>query len=196
MEKSNVERGQAMEMESSTVKVANPKTIRSSDFLLRLLALATTLVAAVVMGLAKETKVFQVPLIPGVSVINMTVPAKMRYSSALVYFVVANAISCAYSAFSLVASMGVGSRGKGLALMITIVDVIIVGLLFSANGAAATIGVLGYKGNSHVNWNKVCDVYGKFCRSVAASIVVSLIGSIIFVLLVVLSLLHLHRRSR
>lgn len=68
----------------------------------------------------------------------------------------------------------------------TVLDKFTVALLFSGNGAAAAVGVLGYKGNSHVNWNKVCNVFDKFCGQMAASIGVSLLGSLAFLLLVVI----------
>jgi len=70
-----------------------------------------------------------------------------------------------------------------------------VALLFSGNGAAAAVGVLGYKGNSHVNWKRVCNVFEKFCDQMAASIGVSLIGSLAFLLLVIIPVLRLHPRT-
>ncbi|RWR94690.1 CASP-like protein 1E2 [Cinnamomum micranthum f. kanehirae] len=183
------------EYKNNHVKVANPKPFRFSNFLLRILAMATTFVAAIVMGLAKETETVPFVLIPGTDPLFVPVSAKMRYSSSFVFFVVANAIACAYSAFSLLVTIG-GSKGsRALALGITILDVIMVALLFSGNGAATTVGLLGYKGNSHVGWNKVCNTFEKFCRNVMASLIVSQIGSISFVLLVAISIFDLHRRS-
>ncbi|XP_058077062.1 CASP-like protein 1E2 [Magnolia sinica] len=181
------------ESRSIDVKVANPKSIRSSDFLLRFLAIATTLTAAIVMGVANETKTVPITLLPGADPIFIAVPAKMRYSSAFIYFVVVNAIASAYALFSLLATM---AGGKGLALFIIALDLMMVALLSSGNGAAAAIGVLGYNGNKHVRWNKVCNVFDKFCRHVAGSLVVSLIGALAFLLLVLCSILNLHRRSR
>ncbi|XP_010245385.1 PREDICTED: CASP-like protein 1E2 [Nelumbo nucifera] len=176
-------------------EVANPRGVRSSDFLLRLLALATTLVAATVMGVARETKVVSFPLLPNLSPYKISVTAKSRYSSALVYFLVSNAIACAYAALSLLLSLAKQAGTDAFSLAIIVLDVMMVGLLFSGNGAAAAIGVVGYEGNSHANWQKVCDVFGTYCRQVTASIVVSLIGSLLFLLLVVLGVLNLRRRS-
>eukprot|EP00262_Sarcandra_glabra_P018667 TRINITY_DN6784_c0_g1_i1.p1 TRINITY_DN6784_c0_g1~~TRINITY_DN6784_c0_g1_i1.p1 ORF type:complete len:196 (+),score=2.35 TRINITY_DN6784_c0_g1_i1:324-911(+) len=180
----------------SDVKVVNPSSMRSSDFFLRLLAVATTLVAAIVMGLAKETQLVPVVLTPALPTLYIRMPAKMRYSSAFVFFVVSNAIACAYAAFSLVVSFAKGGNGKGMTMAMSILDLIMVALLFSGNGAAAAVGLIGAKGNSHVGWHKVCNVYGKFCRYIGVSIIVSLIGSLIFVLLVVLSTVSLYKRSR
>lgn len=68
--------------------------------------------------------------------------------------------------------------------MIFTTDLIMVALLFSATGAAGAIGLMGAHGNSHVQWKKVCNVFGKFCGQVAASGTLSLFGAIAFFLLV------------
>lgn len=88
------------------------------------------------------------------------------------------------------------SRKKRWLLVTLILDVLMVALLFSGNGATAAIGVLGYKGNSHVRWNRVCNVFGKFCNQVAAAVALSLLGSIVFILLVMLAALRLHNKSK
>lgn len=111
------------------------------------------------------------------------------------YFVVANAIASGYAVLSLLVTIGARTGPKGLALGITILDVIMVALLFSGNGAAMTMGLLGYKGNSHVQWKEVCSTFEKFCHNVMVSILVSMIGSVLFVLLAARSIFNLHRRS-
>lgn len=70
------------------------------------------------------------------------------------------------------------------------------GVMASATGNAGSVAYIGLKGNSHVNWNKICNMYGKFCRHVGSSTAVSLVASIVLVLLVVLSSYSLYRRSR
>ncbi|KAG1365186.1 putative CASP-like protein 1E1 [Cocos nucifera] len=70
-----------------------------------------------------------------------------------------------------------------------------VALLFSGIGAALTFGLLGKYGNSHVQWQKVCNVFGKFCLDVSVSSNVSLLGSLAYVLLVQLAIVSLHKRS-
>ncbi|KAG5554939.1 hypothetical protein RHGRI_012481 [Rhododendron griersonianum] len=104
------------------------------------------------------------------------------------YFVVVNAVACAYAIISLVltlASKG-GNKG-GLALMITTLDLVILALLSSANGATGGIGLIGIRGNSHVQWKKVCNVFDKFCHQMLAGLVLSVLGSAIFLLLLVIS---------
>ena len=82
-----------------------------------------------------------------------------------------------------------------LTLLIIIVDTVMLALLFSGNGAAAAIGVVGEKGISKVGWNKVCNVYTKFCAHVIASVVVSLVACFAYLALVILALVGLHKRS-
>lgn len=79
-------------------------------------------------------------------------------------------------------------------MVIIILDLIMMALLASATGAATAVGVIGYQGNSHVRWNKVCNVFGKFCHQVAAAVVVSLLASLSFLFSVVLAVLDLHKK--
>jgi uncharacterized protein (TIGR01569 family) len=111
---------------------------------------------------------------------------------------VANMIVCIYSAFSLVALLLTGSSKKNLRLImpITLCDLIMVTLLFSSIGAAIDFGLLGLHGNSHLMWIKVCGVYGKFCEKGSVAVALSLLGSLAFLLLVILSIVSLHRRSK
>ncbi|CAI8610571.1 unnamed protein product [Vicia faba] len=119
-----------------------------------------------VIGMDKQTKVVPIKIVDSLPPFNVPVSAKWHYLSAFVYFMVANAIACAYGAISMV---------------VTFLD---------------RVGLLGYNGNSHVRWNKVCDVFDKFCHQVAASIILSLLGSLAFLLLIViLPILRFHRRT-
>lgn len=184
-------------MEAREMKVANPgRRVKNCELFLRLLAFALTLIAAVVVGVDKQTKVIPVTLFSGIPPLNVPVTAKWRYLSAFVYFVVSNAIACCYAAISLFLSISKSRVGKGgVGLMVIILDLVMVALLFSSNGATIAIGLIGYKGNSHVRWNKVCNIFDKFCQKVAAGIALSQLGSLAFLLLVVLATLNLHKRS-
>ncbi|XP_065863573.1 CASP-like protein 1E1 [Euphorbia lathyris] len=156
---------------------------------LRVLGMVLTLTAAITLGVNKQTKVVPIKLVESLPPLYVPVVAKSHYLSAFMFFVVTNAIASAYAAISLVISI---AGKKNMAIIITMLDLLMVALLFSSNGAAAAIGLMGYQGNSHVRWNKVCNVFGKFCHQVAASLVISLLGSIVFFLLVLLSALRLH----
>ncbi|TKY45316.1 CASP protein 1E1 [Spatholobus suberectus] len=170
--------------------------VGTCDLLLRLLAFVLTLVAAVVVGADKQTAIVPIKLVDSMPPLHVPVSAKWHYLSAFVYFVGANAIACAYATLSLLLTLANKRKGKGMETLITVLDALMVALLFSGNGAAIAVGILGLQGNSHVHWNKVCNVFGKFCDQVAASLFISLLGSIAFLsLLVVPPVLRLKRAT-
>lgn len=71
---------------------------------------------------------------------------------------------------------------------------ILLGIVASATGAAAAVAYIGLKGNTHVGWGKVCNMYGKFCRYLGASIGVSLFATVMLLLLVLLSVYSLSKK--
>ncbi|KAK9086571.1 hypothetical protein Syun_028965 [Stephania yunnanensis] len=173
--------------------VANANRLSSSELLLRMLAVVATLVAIIVAGISKQEKTVPMVVIPNLPALNVDVVAKWQYSSAFVFFFVSNIIALVYGIVSLIVTLGNRGKSNGWGLAILLMDLVMAALLFSSNGAAAAIGLLGYKGNSHVRWNKVCNVFGKFCAHVAGSVVVSLMGSLAFLLLVALATISLYR---
>ncbi|ESW26224.1 hypothetical protein PHAVU_003G101200 [Phaseolus vulgaris] len=169
--------------------------VSACDMVMRVLAFMLTLVAAIVISADKQTKVVPIQLSDSLPPFYLPLTAKWHQMSAVLYFLVTNAIACTYAALSLVLALVNRGKSKGLWTVITVLDAFMVALLFSGNGAAAAVGVLGYKGNSHVNWKRVCNVFEKFCDQMAASIGVSLIGSLAFLLLVIIPVLRLHPRT-
>ncbi|KAJ7955047.1 CASP-like protein [Quillaja saponaria] len=174
--------------------VGKLKSKGACDLLLRLLALVLTLSATIVLGVDKQTKIVQLKIAPSLPPLDVPATAKWHYLSACVFFVVSNAIACAYAALSVLLSVANRGGKKGLGMLFVILDTLMVALLFSSIGATGSIGVMGYQGNSHVQWNKVCNVFGKFCNQVAASLVLSFLGSIAFMLLVMVATLRLHQK--
>ncbi|XP_054790701.1 CASP-like protein 1E2 [Prosopis cineraria] len=170
-----------------------PSWVRPYRVLLRFLALALTLVAAFIVGLDKETKTISFS-----AGIHFQVTAHWKYMSAFVYFLVSNAIACCYGAASLVITEVAARRSDNgnnlrLRLVVTMWDLVIMALLFSANGAAAAVGLIGQKGNEHVQWMKVCiNEFSAYCRHMTTAIVLSLVGSTAFLCLVALSLFRLN----
>ncbi|PIN04030.1 hypothetical protein CDL12_23435 [Handroanthus impetiginosus] len=79
-------------------------------------------------------------------------------------------------------------------MVIIFFDLVMVALLFSGVGAAFAIGLMGYRGNTHVAWNKVCNVFDRFCHQVVAAIILSTVAALMFFLLVVLAALNLHKK--
>lgn len=110
------------------------------------------------------------------------------------FFVVANAIACAHAAISLALTLANRDGNKGITTLIIFLDLVMLPLLFSSIGAAAALGLMGYQGNSHVQWNKVCNVFDKFCRHAAAAIGLSGAASVAFFLLVVLATFNLIKK--
>nr|XP_028947036.1 CASP-like protein 1E2 isoform X1 [Malus domestica] len=193
------------------VKIANQRGGGTRESILRILALVLTLTASIVLGVGKQTEIVSLKLIPTLPPIDVPATAKWHYLSAFVYMevssqdktlqvprkylVAADAIACAYAAFSLVLSFANRGTKNKLGLVIIVLDLSMVALLFSAIGSAGAIGLMGYQGNTRVQWNKVCNVFGKFCHLVAASTALSFLGSLAFFFLVVLAVLGLSRRS-
>ncbi|KAF2552377.1 hypothetical protein F2Q68_00036986 [Brassica cretica] len=178
-----------MEIEKGKRESGSRKVL---ELTMRVLALVLTMVAATVLGVAKQTKVVSIKLIPTLPPLDVSTTAKASYLSAFVYNISANAIACGYAAISIAVLMICkGRRSKGLLMAALIGDLVMVGLLFSGTGAAGAIGLMGSQGNKHVMWKKVCNVFGKFCHQAAASVAITLLASIVFMLLVVLDAMKL-----
>ncbi|CAA3027343.1 CASP 1E2 [Olea europaea subsp. europaea] len=194
---SNGERGMGdgvNDGEKQVVAVANKRAMSFSYLVLRFLALALTLAAAVLLGVNKQSTVVPVVMVPTLPPLSVDVTAKWHYLSAFVYFVVANAIACAYAAISLLLTMANRAGKKGLGMIITIFDLVMVALLFSSVGAAFAVGLIRFQGNSHVQWRKVCNVFDKFCDQAAVAVGISFVGSMSFFLMVLLATLNLHKK--
>ncbi|XP_076900963.1 CASP-like protein 1E2 [Bidens hawaiensis] len=159
--------------------------LRRTDLVARVLALLLTLAAAVVLGVNKQTTTITVAIAPSMPPVKMPVTAKWLHMSAFVFFVIINAIACCYATISLILTLATKGRKKNVLMMVTIFDLVVVALLFSAIGAGGGVGVIGYTGNSHVRWQKVCNVFDKFCNQVVVAMVLSFIGCIAYLLLAI-----------
>ncbi|KAL4202602.1 hypothetical protein AMTRI_Chr02g264460 [Amborella trichopoda] len=173
------------------VEIEGRRPLWCLDVGLRLLSFSATLTAVIVMATGKETITVVSPLLP----FPITQEAKFNQSPSFIYFVVANAVACAYSIFTAVVS-GVSKKSPSDKLLfhLPFFDAVFAGIVGSATGASAAIAYVGLKGNSHAMWPAICPVFGKFCRYVGGSTAVSLVASIAFVLLVGLSSHSLYRR--
>ncbi|XVF66278.1 hypothetical protein PTKIN_Ptkin10aG0022200 [Pterospermum kingtungense] len=105
---------------------------------------------------------------------------------------VSNIIACVYAAISTLIVLGTRYAKTGLSPIVF--DLVMVALLYSANGAGLAIGLIAFKGNSHVQWNKASNIFDKFCEQTAVSLVLSAIASLAFVALVAFAALTLHSR--
>lgn len=167
------------------------------DALLRVVLLAASVVAVVVMVTSNQTKLIQVPLPGTPGPVLVPKSAKFHYSPAFIYFVAALSVAGLYSIITGLASLSVVWKpsipAKCLFFLI-LTDVLILGIVASATGTAGSVTYVGLKGNSHVNWNKICDTYGKFCRYVGSSVIVGLFASFVLVLLIIGNAYALYRR--
>ncbi|KAL4570300.1 hypothetical protein LXL04_025952 [Taraxacum kok-saghyz] len=164
------------------------------DLAVRFLALVLTLTAAVVLGVNKQSTTVPVKIVPSLPPVELPVTAKWHDMSAFVYLVIANAIACFYATMSLILTLATSGGNKKVNLMVTILDIVMVALLFSAIGATGAVGLIGAKGNSHVQWGKVCNVFDKFCHQVAAATILAFNGSICYLLLVVLATINVYKK--
>ncbi|XP_058200202.1 CASP-like protein 1E1 [Rhododendron vialii] len=190
--------GGVQEEASSGTKSGVTRAARSLELVLRVVGMGFSLVAAVMVGVDKETEVVALTVVDTLPPLHVSLTAKWYYMSAFVYFVVANAIACFYAAASLVALSIMPTKKttqNGLTLALLILDLVMVALLFSANGAAVAVGLIGLHGNSHTNWKKVCNVFKTFCRYMTAGFAMSMMGSFVFLWLVLLGTLSLHKKS-
>ncbi|KAJ1288330.1 hypothetical protein BS78_02G081000 [Paspalum vaginatum] len=167
-----------------------------ADVALRALLFAVTLAALVVLATAKQTAL--VPYPPLAPQVLLPVPAKFKDSPALIYLLVALCVTCLYSLLTALSSLrllaGSVSAAKTLFLLV-LLDVFYAAVMASATGAAGGVAWIGLKGNSHTQWNKICNVYGKFCRHIGSSAFLALVASIILVLLAILNAYSLYRRT-
>ncbi|XP_010904772.1 CASP-like protein 1D1 [Elaeis guineensis] len=178
------------------VKPAMVINVVGADLALRFLLFATTLVSLVLMVTSKQTKLVHVPAPFPLYVVTH---AKFNHSPALIYFVVAISVALLHSVLTgLISALPIckpAPEAKKL-LVLAFLDSLILGVVASAMGAVASIAYIGFKGNSHVRWNKICNIYDKFCRYAGSSVIISLVASIILVLLVMISTYSLYRRSK
>ncbi|KAA8548514.1 hypothetical protein F0562_000219 [Nyssa sinensis] len=163
------------------------------DVVLRVLLFASTLTSVILVVTSKQTKLVPFPGIP----LLVPLSAKFNHSPALIYLVVALSVACLYSIItSLVSLFALLKPGYSTKLLVhcVIIDVLMLGIVAAATGAAGGVAYVGLKGNSHVHWQKICNSYDKFCRYVGSAIFISLFASVLLVLLVILSIYSLSRK--
>ncbi|KAH9621270.1 hypothetical protein KSS87_011536 [Heliosperma pusillum] len=174
--------------------VKSESTCMVIDVVLRFLLFASCIIAVVVMATSKQTERIPVTGIPGFTV---PVPAKFTNSPAFIYFVVALSVAGLYSIITLITSLSFISKSTippKIFLILAVHDVLILGVVAAATGTAGGVAYVGLKGNSHVNWGKICNVYDKFCRYLGTSIFFSLFASLVLVILVILNASSLYKR--
>ncbi|KAJ8497994.1 hypothetical protein OPV22_008546 [Ensete ventricosum] len=173
-----------------------PSSTNLPGYILRVLAVVFTLISTVVMGAAKEivTLLIRDPLTNETTTLMATV--KSTYSAGYVYFVIVNAVVLFWSVIALVISMVKRGGSGGTLFALAVADLVMLVLLFSGNGAATAISVVAENGQENLaGWDRICDAASKFCTRVNAAIAVSMLASVAYLLLVLLGMIALRRRS-
>ncbi|KAI3692483.1 hypothetical protein L6452_32299 [Arctium lappa] len=163
------------------------------DVVLRVMLFATALVSIIVMVTSKQTKL--IPVAPGLVI---PLDAKFNQSPSFIYYVAALSVACLHSiitgVISILALIKQKGSSTGVLCHFVILDAMLLGIMTSATGAAGAVAYIGFKGNSHTRWNKVCDIYDSFCGHVAASVALSALPSVALILLVWLSVYVLSKK--
>ncbi|PKA62265.1 CASP-like protein [Apostasia shenzhenica] len=185
------------ETQSPAVAVRPPASFTMLvSCILRSAAVVLTLVATIVMGVAKETVTVDGGVDPNTGA-DYTVEGKVKstYNSSFVYFIIVNALTCVYSAVSAGVSF-INQRSSATELPVAVADVVAAILIFTANAAATAIEIVAQKGNSHFGWDKFCNYTKNFCGHLTAAIVLSTFAAVAYALLLVLSMISLQKKSR
>ncbi|KAL0744270.1 hypothetical protein Bca4012_085783 [Brassica carinata] len=138
-----------------------------------------------------QTEMTQLPGAPSPALVS----AEFSDSPAFVYFVVALVVAGFYALISTLVSISLLLRPEFAAqffIYISSFDMVVLGILASATGTAGGVAYIALKGNEETGWNKICNVYDKFCRYIATSLALSLFASL---LLLVLSIRSLSKRT-
>uniref|UniRef100_A0A1D1YQK9 CASP-like protein n=1 Tax=Anthurium amnicola TaxID=1678845 RepID=A0A1D1YQK9_9ARAE len=173
-----------------------PLTRKASSFRvllvsLRVGVLLATAAAALVMGLNKQTKSMAVAVV-GTTPIFQTLVAKFYYTPAFLYFVIANAMACAYNL--LVLTLRPFVKCTAIGLVVDVADKVVLVVVATGAAAAASMAELGKNGNPHSRWFSICDKFEAFCHRSGAAILVSLLGASFLLVISVLSTVTVHRK--
>ncbi|CAA0807131.1 CASP-like protein 1D1 [Striga hermonthica] len=163
------------------------------DLVFRFLLFASCVAAVVVMVTGKQSEF--VPIIFPPFLVSRD--ANFNHSPALIYFVAALSVAGLYAAITTIVSFFAVLKPASYIKLVShlvIFDVLVLGLMASATGAAGAVAYIGLKGNSHVQWRKICDIYDGFCKHIGSSVAVSLFGSVVLTLLIIISVRALSKR--
>ncbi|XP_050229664.1 casparian strip membrane protein 5-like [Mercurialis annua] len=159
------------------------------DFILRLVALVSTLASAIIMATTNETLPFTTQFI--------RFRAEYDDLPTFTFFVVANIVVSGYLLLSLPLSIFniVRSSTKNSRILLVIFDTVMLALLTAGASAAAAIVYLAHKGNTKTNWFAICRQYNSFCERISGSLIGSFVGVAVFILLILLSAFAISRRN-
>ncbi|KAH0461480.1 hypothetical protein IEQ34_009055 [Dendrobium chrysotoxum] len=180
---------QETQVSAIPTKPSSSTSMGMMSYILRLIVIVLTLLAAIVMGVAKETVIVDVS-----ADYTLEGETKSTYNSSFVYFIIVNTLACVYCAVSVGISF-TNQNNSSIHLPLSIADLIVAILLFTGNASAAAIEIVAQKGNNHFGWTKICNYASKFCDHLTASIVLSTLASVICAVVLVLSMIRLQKKS-
>ncbi|WVZ97429.1 hypothetical protein U9M48_042969 [Paspalum notatum var. saurae] len=140
---------------------------------LRMAAAGAAAAAAIIMVTSHETT----------SLFSIEMEAKYSYTPSFVFFVVAFALSVAYSLLVLLVSLG--STASRLVLL---TDVIIGMLLTGAVAATGAISDVGKNGNTHAGWLPICGQVQAYCNHVMGALIAGFVSLVVYFLIIMYSL--------
>ncbi|KAK7359063.1 hypothetical protein VNO77_01009 [Canavalia gladiata] len=164
---------------------------------LRVVAFLATASATLVMATNKQTKNLVVSTI-GNTPITITLTAKFQHTPAFIFFVIVNGIASLYNLVVIAMDiLGPQYDYKGLRSgLIAILDVMIMALAATGDGAATFMAELGRNGNSHAKWEKICDKFEAYCNRGGGALAASFIGIIFLLIVTVMSINKLLKLNR
>ncbi|KAJ9560644.1 hypothetical protein OSB04_005804 [Centaurea solstitialis] len=147
--------------------------IRTVETLLRLLPVGLCVAALVVMLKDSQTNEYG-----SLSYSNIT---------AFRFLVHANGICAGYSLLSAAFTAIPRPITMPRAWTFFLLDQVLTYLILAAGAVATEVAFLTYKGDVAVTWSEVCGTYGEFCRKATASIIITFMVVICYVLLSLIS---------
>ncbi|CAI0396865.1 unnamed protein product [Linum tenue] len=137
---------------------------------LKILAIAFTASAICVMVTSNQN----------VLVYGIPFSARFTYSTAFKFLVAANGIVCGFSVVSLffiLPQLGKSSSSAAQSPLnlfyLLLHEMVMMGLMTAACGAATAIGLVGYDGIEEIGWMSFCENVPNFCHKMLASVVLS-----------------------
>ncbi|CAI9284731.1 unnamed protein product [Lactuca saligna] len=159
----------------------------------RVVILASAVGGIILLITSKQTKL--ITIAPGLAISKV---AKFSHSDAHRYLLAALCTAALYSIItgliSVLALMKPGGISSKLKFQFVILDSLLLGIMAAATGASGGVSYVGYKGNSHSRWNKICNMYNSYCMHVGTSIFLSFISSITFLFLVWINVYALSKK--
>ncbi|KAK7399651.1 hypothetical protein VNO78_10838 [Psophocarpus tetragonolobus] len=186
-----------VELSLNVVSDTKPKKKNWVILSLRFIAFLATASATLVMALNKQTKSLVVATI-GTTPVTITLTAIFHHTPAFIFFVIVNGIATLYNLVVIAVNiLGPHCDCKGPRFgLVAILDVMIMALAATGDGAAAFMAELGRNGNSHARWDKICDKFEAYCNRGGVALIASFIGIIVLFVVTVMSITKMPKLSR